>query len=318
MNAIEKKETNPWFWTEEEERGWRRQQDAERERIQASPKFRYGQHRSDTLIDIVFSTPLPKPVASPEEFEALRTPDLLAALGARGALPESPTVFNSMKANEKWQETSRSLQWLRFQAYSYHIDKRKKALTPDVLNARNWRQCIGTLTEFKIPFKIGSALVLYERMDRAGHSEPSLSKAYWLLTRAPDLNGVARPGFGSPDDIARALRRHYHFAHYWAAYVAMTGEPFSFDPATLIRFTCNASLGRFRRLAATYLEFRRGVVPSRSKQKGYISQGLDDYNNVRDIANARPIARELLPNLLNTEQWRALDDYRAPHRKNRA
>lgn len=98
----------------------------------------------------------------------------------------------------------------------------------------------------------------------------------------------------------------------------MTGEPFSFDPATLVKFACKANFGRFRRLAATYLEFRRGVVTPRSKQKGYISQGLDEYNNVRDIANVRPIARELLPNLLNAEQWRTLDDYSAPLRKNRA
>lgn len=317
MNELETKEINLWTCTEEEEMEWKRAQDTKRKRIEASPKFRYGSIRSDTLIDIIFSTPFPKPVVSPEEIEALRTPDLLAALGARGALPESPAVFNSIKADEKWRETSRSLQWLRYQAYSYHIDKRKIEPTPDVLDARNWRQCIEMLNDFKISFRIGAALAIYEQMDRAGHSEPSLSKAHWLLAKAPDLEGFARPGFGSPDDIARAWKHHYHFAHYWAAYVAMTGEPFSFDPATVLRFACKASLGRFRRFAATYLEFRRGVVPPRSKQKGYITQGLDDYNNIRDIANARPIARELLPNFVNAEQWRALNDYRAPVRKSR-
>lgn len=318
MSAPEAKEINLWTCTEEEEKEWKREQDARRERIQASLKFRYGHIRSDALIDIVFSTPLPEPIASPQEIEALRTPDLLATLGARGALPESPAVFNNMKTNEKWQETSRSLQWLRFRAYSHHSEQRKREPTPDILDARNYRRCIDILNEFKMPFRIGSALALYEQMGRAGQAEPSLSKAHWLLAKSPDLNGAARPGFGSPDDIARAWKHCYHFAHYWAAYVAMTGEPFSFDPATLIRFTCKSSLGRFRRIAATYLKFRRDVAPPRSKQKSYIKQGLDDYHNVQDIAGAQPMPRELLPNLLNAQQWKALDDYRAPPRKNRA
>jgi hypothetical protein len=98
----------------------------------------------------------------------------------------------------------------------------------------------------------------------------------------------------------------------------MTGEPFSFDPATLVKFACKASLGRFRRLAATYLEFRRDVAPPRSKLKSYINQGLDDYRNVQDIAGAQPISREQLPNLLNTAQWKALDGYSVRRRTDRA
>lgn len=317
MNARQTNEINLWTCTKEEEDEWNRQQEQIRKKITASLKFQYGDRRSKTLIEILFSTPLPDPAASRKDIKRLRTPELIETLSPHN-LPESPRYFNWLMKEEKWHQTNRSLQWLRLQVYSYHIGKRKKDPRPDCPHARNWHQCIETLNDFKTAFHVGSALALYEQMDRADRNEPSLSKAHWILERAPDVGGRPRPNFGSPGDIAHAWKHYYHFSHYWAAYVAMTGEPFSFDPATLVKFACKANFGRFRRLAATYLEFRRGVVTPRSKQKGYISQGLDEYNNVRDIANVRPIARELLPNLLNAEQWRTLDDYSAPLRKNRA
>lgn len=318
MNAPQAKEINLWTCTDEEKEEWDRQQEEIRARIVASPKFQYGEKRSGKLIDILFSTPEPEPTASLKEIEAFRTPELLSALGARGALPESPAVFTSLIKTEKWQETNRYLQWLRLQVYFYHVDKREAVPIRDVPYGRHLLQRVEILNDFRSAFKIGSALAIYEQMDRAGIAEPSLSKTHWLLTKAPDLNGATRPGFGSPDAIAHSWKDYYHFAHYWAAYVAMTGEPFSFEPATLVKFVCKANLGRFRRLAATYLKFRRGVSPPRSKQKSYIKKGLDDYRNVEDIASAQPIPRELLPNLLNAEQWNALNDYSVRPRKERA
>jgi hypothetical protein len=318
MNSLEAREINLWTCTEEEQEEWERQQEDERAKVAASPKFQYGEKRSKTLLDILLSTPQPKQVASSKQIKALSNSHSFTEPRAPGAPLESLDALNQLIEHEKWRENNRSWQWLGLRIHSYHIEQRKKEPRLDVRQDRNWRQCIETLNDLRMPFRIGSAVAVYEQMQRTGIIEPSLSKVHWLLTKAPDVKGSSRAGFGSPDDLARAWKHHYPFAHYWAAYVAMTGEPFSFDPATLVHFACKASLGRFRRLAATYLQFRLGVVPARSKQKGYITQGLADYNNVRDLANARPIAPELLPNLLNAEQWRALDDYRAPLRKNRA
>lgn len=318
MNALEAKEFNPWTCTEEEQQEWERQQEEKRTKVAASQKFQYGENRSKTLLDILLSTPLPKPVASPEQIKAFSTSYFLTELRTSGAPIEPLDALNQLIEDEKWRESNRSHQWLRSRIYSYHINQRRTEPRLDVRQDRGWRQCIETLNDLRTPFRIGSAVAVYEQMQRTGISEPSLSKAHWLLARAPDVNGTLRAGFGSPDDLAHAWKRHYPFAHYWAAYVAMTGEPFSFDPAMLVKFTCKASLGRFRRLAATYLQFRRDVAPPRSKQKSYINQGLDDYRNVDDIAGARPMPRERLPNLLNAPQWNALDGYSVRPRKDRA
>ncbi|WP_321894606.1 hypothetical protein [Paraburkholderia heleia] len=318
MNALETREINLWTCTEEEQQEWERQQEDKRAKVAASPKFQYGEKRSKTLLDILLSTPQPKPIASPEQIRAFSASYFLSELRAPSSPTESLDAFNQLIEDEKWRESNRSRQWLGLRVHSYHIEQRRKEPGLDVRQDRSWRQCIETLNDLRTPFRIGSAVAVYERMQRIGIIEPSLSKAHWLLTRAPDVNGTLRAGFGSPDDLARAWKHHYPFAHYWAAYVAMTGEPFSFDPATLVKFICNASLGRFRRLAATYLEFRRDVAPPRSKQKSYINQGLDDYRNVQDIAGAQPIPRERLPNLLNTSQWNALDGYSVRPRKDRA
>lgn len=317
MNTLNAKEINPWDWTEEEQHEWECQQEESRARVAASPKYQYGAKRSETLLDILLSTPQPKPVASPEKIKAFRTSYFFNELRSRSAPLESLDAFAQLIEDEKWRESNRARQWLGLQIRSYHIGQRTREPRLDVRVDRNWRQCIEILNDLRIPFRIGSTIAIYEQMQRTGITEPSLGKAHWLLAKAPHIDGTSRPGFCSPDDLAHAWKHYYPFAHYWAAYAAMTGELFSFDPAALVRFACKASLGRFRRLAATYLEFRRDVAPPRSKKKAYISQGLDDYNNVYDLANARPIARDLLPNLLNAEQWRALDDYRAPPRKKR-
>ncbi|KGU93385.1 hypothetical protein X888_2995 [Burkholderia pseudomallei MSHR4377] len=317
MSTLNAKEINPWNWTVEEQQEWERQQEESRARVAASPKFQYGEKRSAILLDILLSTPQPKPVVSSAETKAFRTSYFSSEVRANCGPLASTDAIDSVIEDEKWRKDTRSRQWLELQTYSYHIGQRTREPRLDVRVDRNWRQCIETLNELRTAFRIGSALAIYEQMQRTDIIEPSLGKAHWLLAKAPHIDGTSRPGFCSPDDLAHAWKHYYPFAHYWAAYAAMTGELFFFDPATLVRFVCKASLGRFRRLAATYLEFRRDVALPRSKKKAYISQGLDDYNNVRDLANARPIARELLPNLLNAQQWGGLGDYSAPPRKKR-
>ena len=91
-------------------------------------------------------------------------------------------------------------------------------------------------------------VAVYEQMQRIGIIEPSLSKAHWLQPGPRTLTARYAPASVRRTTSPWAWKHHYPFAHYWAAYVAMTGEPFSFDPATLVKFICNASLGRFRGL----------------------------------------------------------------------
>ena len=70
MNALETREINLWTCTEEEQAGMERQQKDKRAKVAASPKFQYGEKRSKTLLDILLSTPQPKPIASPEQIRA--------------------------------------------------------------------------------------------------------------------------------------------------------------------------------------------------------------------------------------------------------
>jgi len=162
-------------------------------------------------------------------------------------------------------------------------------------------------------FDLGYALYIYQQMyDRKKLSEPSFSKAAWLLKHAPleEFKSNHLIPRSKWEVIQEQWKFHVKTAHYWAALIALMKPSFEYNSNLLLDFVCQADASEFKKLASAFYDFRKRVeIPRKSaKQTMYIKDLLWSYED------AQPIDPLDIPDPLQQFQWDALSHYKAPKR----
>lgn len=282
---------SPWDWTDEE---WGQFHDKKQAALDASPEY---QNRiantkimSSILVDMLYPT-VPEP-----------------------AFPPNP-----------WDRDSHVFRALKFYGSVYHNKMSREipalgslADTLGIFRERILDACI----DARSPFKVGASLYIYQQMcDGKFASDASLSKAQWLLTAAPlttDESTVRKDG-GSPDEIGKQWKHYFAVAHYWAAFVVLSGTPLQYQDAAPLNFICNIDSTEFLNLAAAFFDFRRRVEVPFARRKGqeipYIKQGIATIpDNLKEVPL---MSIQDIPDLLAGYQWDMLQQYRTNFRPNR-
>lgn len=201
-------------------------------------------------------------------------------------------------------------------AYDYRIP------LPDSHSSRSmseadFRSLIGgVVRKLKGAYKVGASLYVFHQMRLLKKSgTPSLSKSQWLVDNAPLLRVQATEHRrrGDHRKIGENWAKYFAASHCWAAFVVLTGNAFVLPDGALARFLLHTDVDEFKRLAATFLHFRRSLKAAAPTESildlPYISRALDTDLIRADFGSTLPMPDIEIPNLVADFQWDELGQY---------
>jgi hypothetical protein len=200
--------------------------------------------------------------------------------------------------------------------YDYRVPLRQSVSNPRLPEAR-FRQLIGNVfRKIKAPYKVGASLYVYHQMHVLRKSTlPSLSKAQYLVDNAPlrQTQSIPHKRRGDHRKIGENWARYFPASHYWAAFVVMAGNPFVLPDDALARFVLHYEVEEFKRLAATFLHFRRSLKATTTteniRNQQHISRALDTDLTRADFGDTPPMPDIEIPSLVADFQWQWLRQY---------
>jgi hypothetical protein len=201
-------------------------------------------------------------------------------------------------------------------AYDYRIplpDSHSSGSMPEA----DFRSLIGrAIRKLRGAYKVGASLYVFHQMRLLKKSgTPSLSKSQWLVDNAPLLRAQATEHRrrGDHRKIGENWAKYFAASHYWAAFVVLTGNAFALPDDALARFLLHTDVDEFKRLAATFLHFRRSLKAAapkhRIRDEPHIFKALDTYLTRADFEHTLPMPDIAIPSLIADFQWDELCQY---------
>lgn len=171
-------------------------------------------------------------------------------------------------------------------------------------------------SSIKWPNKVGASLYIYQQLyNQHPTGQPSLSKSQWLVENAPLMTGESSDveQRGNHRKIGEKWALHFHVADFWAAFVALSGNPFIVPNNALERFLLHADVRVLLRLARTFLNFREELSTKpharRHREAKHIFRALSNCPASDALRDISPVAPEGVPHLVQQYQWAALVQY---------
>lgn len=200
--------------------------------------------------------------------------------------------------------------------YDYRTPLPESATHPLLPEARFRHLIRNVFMKLKAPYKVGASLYIYHQMQFLGKSPPpSLGKSQSLVDNAPLHQDptASHKRRGDSRKIGESWGKYFGASHYWAAFVVMSGNPFILPEDALPRFLLQADMEKFKRLAMTFLHFRRllsGNAPrDAARPQPNIFRALYTDLTRSDFEDTIPVPDEEIPNLVADFQWQWFDQY---------
>lgn len=313
---------HPWLVSAEDDEAWG--PDTPKKKVTESPSPEQQTHENNKriLCDVLGYMLYP-----PSPF-SMDTAELKRGIVSYYESPGEPPTKQLQKGQYPWNtddQLSRALdRYFRGfrETQQFSAAQEEKNLCRMPLDMKNL--IVESCEIAKWPYKLGAALYLHQQMAvREKTTEPSQSKAQWLVANAPikqvAVNGESqlRPDGGQLARIGDQWNKYYVVAHYWAAFVVWAKTPLNYpvDGYALIDFVCNADPDEFLAHAAAFRKFRADVPIARTKVMPFMRKDADRLDEFLD--DVVPTPQLSIPDLLDSYQWEALQKYKTPVRPSR-
>jgi len=200
--------------------------------------------------------------------------------------------------------------------YDYRTPAPESATYPFLPEMR-FRKLISDLFKKSVaPYKVGASLYICHQMHFLRKSARlSLSESQYLVDNAPlyEVQVAPHERRGDFRKIGESWGKYFAASHYWAAFVVMAGNPFTLPENALPRFIREADMEEFKRLAATFLHFRRSLRDKEprdaARRKQHVFRALDTELTRADFGDTLPKSDEEIPHLVADFQWQSLAQY---------